>query len=1188
MLTCPVVKKVSPPSAKLACLHLVQRLFPRASRGLNFARPFTASATSLHFKQFVSQKNWQHLLHYERTKALPNEWVIRAPRSESRKYRLRESENNYVLYDPASYKLGGFEFPPAPETGIAPMKFYYQVITTPTADTPGTTVLLHFPDKRYFLGQVSEGTQRACTERGVKLTYLTDVFLTGRMEWANTGGLIGTILTQADGVNSSAQAQEEAEQHQKRHRGGQATESKKHGAAYAMNNGQTVAQRGTLTVHGGRNLSHTLATARRFVFRQGMPVFMKEYDSESFDGRGSVGVEDPFANPSWSDNNIKMWAMPVKPSSSSSQEPTGGAARSSQQSPRKRSLDEFQEDSENLRSDAGADDDELNRQTREHIMRQSIVTDMFNSSWRMDALIETPLSQVNMPAAIFTRNPETKRIEKYTGPAPGSDVPLPDIKVLVRQPWPGATVEKLPPTARSDDALSYVVRNHDIRGKFDPKKAIEHKVRKGPDFARLTKGESVVSEDGITITPEMVLGPPRPGKGLAIIDLPTPEYVDNLVNRAEWNSPAVTTGLEAFLWILGPGVGDHPGLQEFVAKMPQCKHMVSSTDYCPNYLALASVAESSVRLARVKGDSYSVPVHDNVTLPQPGTATENSTTTKQMVQNSPFEPAEPGLLINMEPKFELNREEVVRRLNPAETIKNMPRAVEKRLDTIRKRMAKSSFKESLEKFRQGLPGQDVEIIALGTGSSSPSKYRNVSGTLLKVPEIGYYILDCGENTLGQLRRVYEPEQLREILRNLRMIWISHLHADHHLGTVSLIRAWKEENYPEGTGQMGPYIEDNLANLLDEKRLFVASEDMMIGWLEEYAAVEDYGFGKVIPLATNPYIDQTNEELRVQTMFSYRHCRSDGSYPGQKNDIGKPSTTYFKFNETSVLGSKLRAATGLADLRATRVPHCRGAMAVSLVFPDGFQLSFSGDCRPSKSFCEIGRGSTVLIHEATFQDDMQGSAIAKRHSTVGEALEVGRQMGARTILLTHFSQRYQKVAYMDKQTGKVRESDTPVPVPETQDNDNETTEEPEGLQDNTDPDSSSSSAAVSFKDQIQLRLTGRKGSRAPVPTTAVFDYMRIRVGDVPIAQEYTPALEKLFDLLERVSTEDANEARRERQKAEAEHAEKKGRKKQTASTAPAAAEEEKNTKSEKGRSAWSASESENGWSTSEPETDGEKR
>ena len=33
---------------------------------------------------------------------------------------------------------------------------------------------------------------------------------------------------------------------------------------------------------------------------------------------------------------------------------------------------------------------------------------------------------------------------------------------------------------------------------------------------------------------------------------------------------------------------------------------------------------------------------------------------------------------------------------------------------------------------------------------------------------------------------------------------------------------------------------------------------------------------------------------------------------------------------------------------------------------------------------------------------------KRHRTVGEALGVGKGMGAKTVVLTHFSQRYPKI------------------------------------------------------------------------------------------------------------------------------------------------------------------------------------
>lgn len=40
------------------------------------------------------------------------------------------------------------------------------------------------------------------------------------------------------------------------------------------------------------------------------------------------------------------------------------------------------------------------------------------------------------------------------------------------------------------------------------------------------------------------------------------------------------------------------------------------------------------------------------------------------------------------------------------------------------------------------------------------------------------LLDCGEGTYGQLYRHYGSE-LTDILRQLKCIFISHMHADHH-------------------------------------------------------------------------------------------------------------------------------------------------------------------------------------------------------------------------------------------------------------------------------------------------------------------------------------------------------------------------------------------------------------------------
>lgn len=83
---------------------------------------------------------------------------------------------------------------------------------------------------------------------------------------------------------------------------------------------------------------------------------------------------------------------------------------------------------------------------------------------------------------------------------------------------------------------------------------------------------------------------------------------------------------------------------------------------------------------------------------------------------------------------------------------------------------------------------DPILYTLGTGSAVPSRRRNVSGNLLVVPGYGSIILDAGEGTFGQLLRLFETKE--QFLEPLRCIYISHIHADHHLGLVNLVLHWK--------------------------------------------------------------------------------------------------------------------------------------------------------------------------------------------------------------------------------------------------------------------------------------------------------------------------------------------------------------------------------------------------------------
>lgn len=58
---------------------------------------------------------------------------------------------------------------------------------------------------------------------------------------------------------------------------------------------------------------------------------------------------------------------------------------------------------------------------------------------------------------------------------------------------------------------------------------------------------------------------------------------------------------------------------------------------------------------------------------------------------------------------------------------------------------------------EGITRDDMEIVLLGTGSSQPSKYRNVSSIFINLFLKGSILLDCGEGTLGQLKRRYSSE-----------------------------------------------------------------------------------------------------------------------------------------------------------------------------------------------------------------------------------------------------------------------------------------------------------------------------------------------------------------------------------------------------------------------------------------------
>lgn len=941
------------------------------------------------------------------------------------------------------------------------MRCYAQFVTTPSADTPGTLLLLHFDNKRYLLGQVGEGTQRACIQRKIGLRKVSDILLTGRTEWKNLGGMLGLVLNLADikGAqqnSAAAQANEKLQIDPLADPAGNKVEGQAQNQAAA-----NVA--GKLNFLGAPNLNHIFATARRFIFRTGMPVEIKEFSAKTEQNK-----EPTVSQPTWQDKNLRVWVMPIMPSDLMTNQvsPVTGESR-------KRSHDEMSTHDRpqaSARSDGNSVSVNSDAETNvEYLrLRENIVSKMFGSNWRYDALIPQKLAQVRMPATVYLRDPITKGTIPYSGPMPGGDTSVPNMIVLVREPWPGALTESLPRTVPAKESICYIIRNHPQRGKFMPEKAEALDVLPVSKYNELSRGLTVKNIHGRDITPDMVLEPGTPGSGFALVDLPDASYIESLVARPEWRSNEIMEGVEAIVWILGSGIAAHPMLRKFQEKMAHLSHVISAPDQCDDILSIESAVNAALRNHQVHPNAFPK-LFVNPPIEARTRVTAPLLSTKPIL-------AERGLAIGLQPKFEVKLDKVVPRYDANLEEGKLKREIEHIMENAATHDVRLSEGVTDAQWSRDVPFGDVEIMSLGTGSSHPSTHRNVSGTLVRVPGSGSYLLDAGEGTLGTLQRLFAPDDLKLMFQDLKMIWISHLHADHHLGTASVIKAWYKvvhDSMPLETSS-----DDTSAREM-ESRLAVVSDAPMLHWLREYSDVEDFGYSRILPLATRPATISEGRQV-------------------SKTTLGLPKLT--SIAEPDLDGNALTAAylqqMQLQSLETVFVNHCRGAQAVCLTTTTGFKVSYSGDARPSAEFAIIGSGSHVLIHEATFEDEMRSEAVAKKHSTAGEAVVVAHEMNAKLCILTHFSQRYPtmpSIGYGNPSAGSLRGSNSP------------TASANRGV------------AAVSLNPKefsIQYKTLIEDGaiSRSSVRYVTAFDYMRVKLKDIPALQKKQPLLKEICDAL----------------------------------------------------------------------------
>ena len=515
----------------------------------------------------------------------------------------------------------------------------------------------------------------------------------------------------------------------------------------------------------------------------------------------------------------------------------------------------------------------------------------------------------------------------------------------------GSASENLPNAKRQclvsslyDSVVFFVGRLCKTRGKFHPDKAKLLGLPMGPLYRELVSGSPVTSPSGRVVFPHEVMDPDQPGPEFVILECPSADFIPPIISHPQLQPMVVSPTF--IVHIVPKAVIENDSYRTWLAKFdPSVQNVLVHRDFCKPEVVLRSCFKVQLPLHLVDSEIFHLPMlpfrcHSTMDYPQSSVVVGETLAKLNLkplskcgvIENGPLEPLHSCL------------DDVIRELNS----NNDLHCKMETSPLLKGKLLTASAASLTTKQQLSLP-QETSVTFLGTAAAVPSKYRNVSAILLHLPS-GYMFLDCGEGTLGQLYKCFGEDQADVILRNLKCIFVSHIHGDHHLGLLSILQ--------------------KRSKLLDNEtctKLSILGPGILCKWFEDYS--------KSCEFISFQYQDA-------------KHCvYKPGHVPAQLSDP--------------------LVELGFGCVSTVPVVHVFQSYGVVLHHMEGWKLVYSGDTRPSSNLVEAGKGADLLIHEATFDDALSEEAVLKKHSTLTEALRVASDMEARFTIFTHFSQRYPK-------------------------------------------------------------------------------------------------------------------------------------------------------------------------------------
>ncbi|MEU8070482.1 MULTISPECIES: ribonuclease Z [unclassified Micromonospora] len=267
-----------------------------------------------------------------------------------------------------------------------------------------------------------------------------------------------------------------------------------------------------------------------------------------------------------------------------------------------------------------------------------------------------------------------------------------------------------------------------------------------------------------------------------------------------------------------------------------------------------------------------------------------------------------------------------------------------------------------------------ELVVLGTASQAPTRQRNHNGYLLRWDD-EVILFDPGEGSQRQMLHTGITAT------DLTRICVTHFHGDHCLGLPGMIQRLSLDRVPRPVAVHFPAGGAEYFTRLRHASSFYETADLAV------EPVDTDGQRFALGVGT---LEARRLRHPIET-YGYRLVEPDGCrmLPEKLAAYGIAGPD---------VGRLLR--DGHLDLDGRRVSRDE----VSVTRP-GQRFAFVMDTGLCDGVYALAEHADLLVIESTFLESEAALAAEVGHLTAGQAARVATESGVRTLVLTHFSQRY---------------------------------------------------------------------------------------------------------------------------------------------------------------------------------------